>query len=222
MHTPPNIVIIGLSGHASVIVDIVEREGKYRLAGLIAAERGMETAFGYPILGVDEVLPDLVAQYNLVGGVIAIGDNWQRHRVAQKIRALLPGFVFVKAVHPSAQLARGVTMGAGSVVMAGAVINSGCDVGEFCIVNTRSALDHDSHMADFCSLAPGATTGGGVRIGAFSAVSLGANVIHGCSIGQHTVIGAGALVLQDVPDCCVAYGVPARVIRARTIGEGYL
>ncbi len=196
--------------------------GKYRIAGLIAATPGTQTAFGYPILGMDEMLPALVDHYDLVGGLIAIGDNWRRHWVAEKIGALLPGFAFVNAVHPSAQIARGVTMGGGSVVMAGAVINSDSRIGDFCIVNTKASLDHDSVMQDFSSLAPNATIGGSVHIGAFSAVSLGANVIHGRSIGQHTVIGAGALVLQDVPDFCVAYGVPAQIIRAREAGERYL
>jgi len=36
------------------------------------------------------------------------------------------------------------------------------------------------------------------------------------------VVGAGALVREDLPDHCVAYGVPARVIRRRAEGEKYL
>lgn len=30
-----NIVIIGSSGHAKVIIDIVQQEGKYNIAGLL-------------------------------------------------------------------------------------------------------------------------------------------------------------------------------------------
>ncbi len=43
---------------------------------------------------------------------------------------------------------------------------------------------------------------------------LGENVcIIGARIGRNCVIGANAVVTQDIPDYCVAVGVPARVIR---------
>jgi serine acetyltransferase len=47
-------------------------------------------------------------------------------------------------------------------------------------------------------------------------------VIHARTIGVHCVIGAGALVLADLPDSVLAYGLPARVVRARKEGEPYL
>lgn len=43
---------------------------------------------------------------------------------------------------------------------------------------------------------------------------IGENVcIIGASVGRNAVIGANAVVLQDIPDYCVAVGAPARVIR---------
>ena len=90
------------------------------------------------------------------------------------------------------------------------------------LLGIRSSIDHDGVLGDHASLGPGATTGGTVRIGATTAVGLGANVIHGITIGDDTVVGAGALVLADLPDRVVAYGVPARVARSRQPGEPYL
>lgn len=37
-------------------------------------------------------------------------------------------------------------------------------------------------------------------------------VIIGCSIGKHCVIGANSVVKHDIPDYCVASGIPARII----------
>jgi len=71
-------------------------------------------------------------------------------------------------------------------------------------------------------LAPGATVGGNVEIGEFSAISLGASVIQRVRIGSHSVVGAGALVLRDLPDRIVAFGVPAVVVRGRMPGDKYL
>ena len=106
--------------------------------------------------------------------------------------------------------------------MAGAVINSGTQVGRHCIVNTSARVDHDSVLGDFVSVAPGATLGGSVHVGEYSAISLGASVIHGITIGHDTVIGAGAVVVRNVDSNVVAYGVPARVVRRRERGQRYL
>lgn len=217
------IVIVGASGHGKVVADVVEREGRYAILGWIDSYKpaGGEF-FGYPVLGAEDVLLDLWQRREIVGGLIAIGDNWSRGRMAEKIRSLAADFAFVTAAHPSAQIARGVSIGAGTVLMAGVVVNSDSRIGAHCILNTRASLDHDCIMDDCSSLAPGGTTGGTVTIGAYSAISLGVNILHGKTVGAHTVVGAGALVREDLPDHCVAYGVPARVIRRRAEGEKYL
>jgi sugar O-acyltransferase (sialic acid O-acetyltransferase NeuD family) len=221
--TKDNIVVIGSSGHAKVVIDVIEKEGKYRIVGLVDSyKQGLERVYGLGLMGAEEVLEPLVANGTISGGIIAIGDNWKRHLMAEKIKALVPQFKFISAVHPSAQIARGVKIGDGAVVMAGAVVNSDSRIGDFCILNTNSSLDHDCVMEDFSSLAPNATTGGNVMIGEFSAISLGANIVHGHGIGKHTVIGAGALVLDDIPEYCIAYGAPAEVIRKRQEGDRYL
>jgi len=217
------ILVVGSSGHAKVAIDAIERGGAYRIAGLIDAFRQAgETAFGYPVLGTEERVHEIARAEGAEAGFVAIGDNWQRSRVVARILERLPEFEFVTVAHPSAQVARGAALGRGSILMAGAIVNADARIGEFCIVNTGASLDHDSVMGDYSSLAPGATTGGRVRIGEFSAIGLGAKVIHGCAIGEHAVVGAGALVLSDLPGHCVAYGVPAEVVRGRSAGETYL
>ena len=217
------ILLIGASEHAKVVMDVIEKEGKYKFYGLIDSYKPAgEAVFGYKILGAEDTLVDLFKSGKVTGGIITIGDNWTRHKMAEKIKSILPEFNFITAVHPSASIARGVTIGAGSVLMAGVVVNSDTKIGKFCILNTRSSLDHDCVMGDFSSLAPGVITGGKVSIGAFSAISLNASIIHGVTIGEQTVLGAGAVALKDIPDHCVAYGVPAKVIRKRQVGEIYL
>ncbi len=38
-------------------------------------------------------------------------------------------------------------------------------------------------------------------------------ILSGVTVGNNVVIGAGAVVTKDIPDNCVAAGVPAKVIR---------
>jgi sugar O-acyltransferase (sialic acid O-acetyltransferase NeuD family) len=217
------IIVVGSSGHARVIIDSLEREAKFRIAGIIDTFKPVgHKCLGYEVLGDETRLPELMKELDIFGGVIAIGDNWIRHIVADRIRNTLPDFRFVTAIHPSAQIAYSARVAAGTVVMPGAIIAANAEIGEFCIVNTKASIDHDGVMGAFSSLAPAVTAGGEVNIKQFAAVLLGSNIIHSISIGAHSVVGAGSLVLKCIPDQVVAYGIPAHIIRHREIGEPYL
>lgn len=58
-----------------------------------------------------------------------------------------------------------------------------------------------------------------VRIGEGSWLGVGA-VVLGANIGKHCVIGANAVVTKDIPDYCVAAGVPAKIIRRYNASTG--
>ncbi|ASL44131.1 Putative acetyltransferase EpsM [Burkholderia sp. AD24] len=220
-----NIVLVGSSGHAKVVIDIVERQARYRIVGLIDAFRKVgETTLGYAVLGSESDLLALAAEHDLKGVIVAIGDNSVRAKVTAKVADICASLSlpFVSAVHPSASIGKETTIGAGTVVMAGAVINPACRIGRGCIVNTRASLDHDSVMVDYSSLAPGVTTGGNCHIGSHAAVSIGAVLRHGIAIGEHSVVGAGSLVLSAVEAFSIAYGSPAKKVRDRQPGDKYL
>ena len=217
------VVIVGSSGHSKVIIDIFEKQNKYKIIGLLDAHRevGSET-LGYQVIGNELALKNLVSSYPTLKVFIAIGDNWIRSIVVNKILGLVPGIDFATAIHPSAQIGKQVTIGKGVAIMAGAIINSDSSIGDFTIINTKASMDHDGKMAAFSSLAPNVTLGGNVSIDEFSAVSISATVKHGISIGKHAVIGAGSLLMRGCANNLVLYGSPAKEIRTREIGERYL
>jgi sugar O-acyltransferase (sialic acid O-acetyltransferase NeuD family) len=218
-----NIVVFGTSGHAEIVVDALQKLGHYRIVGLIDSYRGTSEGIdGLSVLSTEEDLPRVVRALDVFGGIVAVGDNWTRSNLAQRVRAAVPAFEFVNAVHPSAEVARGVVLGCGVFLGPGAVVNTNSQIGDHCFMGAKASLDHDCILNRCASLAPGVTVGGGVVIGEFSGISLGACVIHGIRIGAHTVVGAGATVLSDIPDHVVAYGSPARVVRSRQEGDPYL
>ncbi|MFI0429064.1 acetyltransferase [Mariniflexile sp. HMF6888] len=218
-----NIIIIGASGHAKVVIDIVEKQKMFNIIGLIDSYKKVGTKIsGYKILGTEDIIEQLMADQEVIGGIIAIGDNWTRHLIKEKIKKTTPNFEFLSAIHPNAVLSKNIKIPKGTVIMAGAIINSDAIVGEFCIINTNASLGHESTMQNYSSLAPGVNIGGNVNIGDFSAISIGATIIQNINIGDHALVGAGALVINDVKDCDVVYGVPAKHIRTRNIDEKYL
>ena len=48
-------------------------------------------------------------------------------------------------------------------------------------------------------------------------IGIGSIIMPGVTIGEGAVIGAGAVVTKDIPDYCLAVGIPAKVVK--TLGE---
>lgn len=218
-----NIVIFGAGQHARAAIHLIEKENKYKIVGLTHPELEIGTdILGYKVIGRQEDIVTFSKKYDIEGGIIAIGDNWTRKIVYEKVSNLFSGFSFVSAIHPNATIARDVKIGKGSIIMAGAVLDSSVTIGDFCFVHVNSFLGHDCKMDDFSSISMGVVFGGCSSLGKYSAVSLGAIIFDRINIGEHVVVGGGALVTKGLPDYVVAYGVPAKIVRKRKAGEKYL
>ncbi|MGK2906223.1 MAG: acetyltransferase [Desulfuromonadales bacterium] len=204
------IFIFGASGHAKVVIDIVEQQGLYEIDFLVDDDLSLkgEEFFGYPVIGgKDELLARTDAPAR---AIVAIGSNKARCKVSAWLAE--QGCDLVAAVHPSAQLSRGVKIGKGSVVMAGVCINADTVVGDDVIINTHVSVDHDCLIGDGVHLAPGSTLCGTVIVGKGSFVCAGATIIPNLTIGKHVIVGAGSTVIQDVPDGATVVGSPAKQI----------
>jgi len=218
-----NIVLFGGGNQAHYTIDIIEKEGKYNIIGIIDSvhEVGSER-FGYKILGRQENLKELIPQYNISGGVISIGDNWSRSAVYQQIIKIIPNFTFVNAIHPSVVIGNTTEIGVGIVAMAGCIFNPKAKIGNFTFFATGAQVEHDNTIHDFASISAGSITGGYVTLGKYSAITLGVTVLDRIEIGENTVVGAGSLVIKSLPDNVLAYGNPAKIIRGRNQFEKFL
>jgi sugar O-acyltransferase (sialic acid O-acetyltransferase NeuD family) len=219
----PDIFIFGASDHARVVIDIVEREGKYNIVGLFDSfkKRGLVVG-GYEVLGNEQDLVEYAAKTDLVRGIVGIGDNAIRRRIAETIEARVPYVEWVSTVHPSSNMTDSVNIAGGAIVMARCYVGLNTTICPGAVVATNSILEHDGVLGAYATLGAGSTTGGRVRIGKGTAVCLGVTIIHGISIGDEVVIGSGSIVLNDIPDFSVAYGSPAKVVRSRRNGDSYL
>ena len=217
------IFIFGGSNLAKLTIDIIEKEGKYLIAGILdSSKQPGDRIAGYDILGPIKNLPKFSQKYTTAKGIIAIGDNYTRNKVAQQIKQLLPAFEFVATMHPSVILGSRVRIGSGCILSAGVVINNDCKMGEHCYLALQSGISHDSEIGKFSSLGPGAIVAGDVRIGECTTICLGAKVLNGREIGSNSVVGAASLVYHDVEDGVVVIGIPAKIVRKREKDELYL
>ena len=211
------VVVVGAGGHAVSVAESVQAAG-YELVAFTSDRGSGETLLDRPVL--DAIPQDHLDSGGLV--VVAIGDNSAREAAWRALMSTVPMDQCPALIHPSASVSALATVGPGTVILQGAIVGSAAHVGTGCLLNSGSVLDHESTMADFSSLAPGAVTGGRVSIGRGSAVCIGAVVRHGLMIGSDTVVGAVSYVNADVPSGVVAYGTPARVVRKRQLGDPYL
>jgi sugar O-acyltransferase (sialic acid O-acetyltransferase NeuD family) len=218
-----DLIVVGGGDQGRQVISALEAGARDRVVGVLdgAFPSGTDVS-GHPVLGAEAELGARAGESGASGFVVAIGDNATRVALIERLVGECPQLSLCTVVHPTASVARDATLGDGSIILAGAVVGNGCAIGRGVLVGIHASVDHDGVVGDGASLGPGVTTGGTVRIGRATALGVGANVVHGVTIGAETVVGAGALVLDDLPDCVVAYGVPARVARSRASGEPYL
>ncbi|HMM07361.1 MAG TPA: acetyltransferase [Clostridiales bacterium] len=195
---PKNVIILGAGGHARVIADIIIKSGETLLGFL---DDGIEgEVMGLPILGK---ISDL-ENYEDASFVIGIGNGKTREQIAEK-----HSVNWYTAIHPNAVIGCDVTIDEGTVVMAGAVINTGACIGRHCIINTSAVVEHDNIIEGFTHISVGAKLAGMVHIGKRVWVGIGAIVNHNLSICDNCIIGAGAVVIKNVMNPGVYIGIPA-------------
>ena len=191
------IVIIGASGHGKVIADIAVRNG-YEKIVFLDDDKEIKECAGYPVVGCtcDAICFD-------ADKIIAIGNSDVRAKFQEK-------FETISLVHPDAVISRRVTIGEGTVIMAGAVINSDVVIGDGCIINTCSSVDHDCVIEPYSHVSIGAHIAGACKIGRKTWVGAGATVSNNITICDNCIIGAGAVVVHDIKSPGVYVGVPAK------------
>jgi sugar O-acyltransferase (sialic acid O-acetyltransferase NeuD family) len=193
------LALIGAGGHARVLVGLA-RAARYHLLGVcdptLAAE-GVASWEGLDVLGDDSALnrfaPDRVA---LMLGIGKRPAADLRERLYDSLREL--GYHFPALVHPAAWVSQGVLLNQGAQVMAGVVIQPGCEIGENSIVNTRASVDHDCRIGRNVHIAPGVTLCGSVTVEDGAFIGAGATVIQGVHVGRGALVGAGVTLLRDL------------------------
>lgn len=196
-----DLFLIGAGGHAKVVLAAAQAAGR-SVHGIVdddPAQHGTRL-LGVPVVGGLEALPPRVEV------VVCVGDNAARQRIV----ARLDDRAWATLVHPRAWVHASARLGAGTVVIAGAVVQPDARIGAHAIVNTSASVDHDAVLGDFVHVAPGARLAGGVRLGDGAFVGLGAQVLPGRTVGAWATVGAGGTVLRDVEPGTTVVGVPAR------------
>jgi len=210
-----SIVLWGATGQARVLAEFLAALD-FDVVALVDNDPAVASFLpGVPILrGADELAMWRREHGGEVAALVAVGGARGDERLMLQDRLASDGYVIPVAVHPRAFVARDVTPGAGSQILALAAIGAGARIGRACIINTAAGVDHECTLEDGVHIGPGAALAGEVFVGRSAFIGTGAVVTPRVRIGAHAIVGAGAVVVSDIPERTVAYGNPARVRRA--------
>lgn len=195
------MVLYGASGHAKVVIDILEAMGE-PIDYVVDDDVNVSDVLGYRVEHGCKSFKEVI---------IAVGSCQQRKKITESIQA----GCFPVAIHPSAVISPRARIGAGTVVMQGAIVQSCATIGRHCIINTGASVGHDVKLADFVHVAPRAVLTGNVEAGECAWIGAGAVIRQGIKIGANSIIGVGAVVVKDVPEGMIVVGNPAKQLIKR-------
>ena len=191
------ILLLGAGGHARACIDVIEQQDLFKVSALVGrSDEVGSTVLGYPVLGTDDDLPRLLCGH--AHALIAVGQIKTAEPRIRLFDALLQaGCALPVIVSPRAYVSRHATLGAGTIVMHGAIVNAGAVVGRNCIINSQSLVEHDAVIGDHCHIATAAAINSGVRIGSATFIGSNSCVRQLVTIEEDCVIGMGQRIVAD-------------------------
>ena len=92
------------------------------------------------------------------------------------------------------------------------------DIGAFCYINAKYGVIIEDYvqLGSHCSIYTISTIDnkqGSVHLKENCKIGSHSTIMPNVTVGKNSIVGANSLVLKDIPDNVIAFGVPAKVIR---------
>ena len=186
-----DIILVGFGGHAKSIADSIERNKKYRIIGYTEPA---EVESRYPYLGTDEVL-----KYYFSNGIrnVAICQGYFGHgKLRQKLYKYVKdiGYTLPVITDPSSIISNTATVGEGTFIGKGAIVNAEARIGKMAIINTMSLVEHECVVGDFSHVAVAAVLCGQVEVGEAAFIGANSTVIQCRKIESGRIVPAGVTI----------------------------
>ena len=213
MSKKKEVIVWGGTGQSIVLEEFLEDIG-YKLIAVFDNNENCPSPFDnvpiyYGLVGFEKFIAKHSDKDLYFMVAIAGGNGKIRHEIHQML--LNKGLIPISAIHHSSYIAKNVEFKHGLQVLPNATIGARCQIGEACIINTASSIDHECELGDGVHIGPGATLAGCIRIGDYTFIGTNATILPRIVIGKNVNIGAGSVVTKNVPDNSIAYGNPCKI-----------
>lgn len=199
------LIIIGAGGHGKVCAEIAQDMNKWNeICFLDDNYPSVNKCLDFDIIGTTKAFK-MFRDYDFF---VAIGNNKIR---AEFVNLLLNNKInVVTLIHPTAYVSKYVTIGEGTSIHQLSVINTDTTIGKGCIINTSSIVEHENKIADFVHISPNVSLGGQVIVEKLSWIGIGTTISNNVLISSNVIVGANSLVLKNISENMLVYGVPVK------------
>ncbi len=188
------LILLGGGGHCKSCIDVIEQEGKYKIAGILDnAEHVGQKVLGYDVVGTDADIGKFTDEG--CAFLITVGQI-KTSAIRKKLFSLLSknDAQMATVISPRAYVSKHADIGKGTIIMHDALVNTAASIGENCIINTKALIEHDAIIEDFCHISTSAVINGGATVqeGTF----FGSNAVskEGVVTSKDDFIKAGSIV----------------------------
>ena len=192
------IILIGAGGHCASCIDVIEMQRKFKIVGLIDNKK-KNFLLNYKIIGSDKELKKFSKRIQYV--LITTGhikNSKIRENLFKKISNY--GFKFPAIISPLSYVSKHASIGEGTIVMHGAIINAGAKIGKNCIINNKTLIEHDVVVEDNCHLSTRSTVNGGVTIKKNSFIGSCSVIKQNIKIGKNCFVNANLFIEKNLKD----------------------
>jgi acetyltransferase EpsM len=113
-------------------------------------------------------------------------------------------------IHPSAIISRFSNIGKNVFISAGVTIGPNVIIEDHVIILAGSNIHHDCIIKKYSIICGNVLIAGNVEIGSNCYIGASTSVKNGLKIGENTLIGIGSVVINDIENDVICYGVPAK------------
>lgn len=207
------LILIGGGGHCKSVAEAAISSRRTIFGVLDMAENVGKQILDFTVIGTDDDIVKYASQCEFVITVGHIKDSSIRRKIAEKVAAV--GGKLGVVVASSANVSRYAKIADGSVVLHGAMVNAGADIGENCIINTLANVEHDAVVGDFCHISTGAMVNGDCKIGSDTFLGSQSVMLNGVEICDNCLIAADTFVRKSLTQPGVYAGNPAKLMIKR-------
>jgi len=195
MKNKPKILLIGGGGHCKSVIDVIEQENRFKIAGIIDKKELIGTKIlNYKVIGCDDDLKKLYKKYKYAFITIGhIKSNYLRVKLFDTLKTI--GYKTPTIVSPFAYVSKYAKIKQGTIIHHHAFINANVKIGKNCIINTKALVEHDAKVKSHCHISTGTIINGGVVVKQNSFIGSGAVTKEYITIKNNSFIKARSLVV---------------------------
>jgi len=205
--------IIGYGGHAYMACEIMLNNNQ-EILGYFEQEEKKKNPFNLDYLGreTDSGAFNILMNNNWF---VAFDNNHFRKFITEKLLKQNIGTPLT-IVHKNSLLPDNLSLGDGSMIGPGVIVNTLSKIGFSVICNTHATIGYECEIGNYAHIATGAVLANNVKIGERSFIGANAVIKEGITIGDEVRIGAGSVVIQNVPSGATVVGSPGRIIKTKS------